>query len=1163
MGAFGGTAQASKSGTEDWIQAVSAMGGGIMSGTISLVWNYGGDYLDPAGTATLEYSPDNGQSWTLIANTTLSNGLYRWVSTQTSGGNAKWPSSPGAMWRITSGGASDRTAYFGLRNAPFSYYLNDDSLDGDLWCTNAVGNDENLGYWPSAPKRTLENLLASIDAEPGDGIYIDTGIYPMQTNIVWNPSDGGENGAFVRACGSSNGVWFTSTTSRTFQVDANYTDISGLNFEGPAGNNYAISLVFTGTGLSVSNGELRNASFTVNGNEGTYENFRLDRRNATLEGTNNLWRGLHLSSGTASLSGSGNTLANSVIHTAGTSATGLLVRAASADVVNCTIESENGTAAAFANSAGAFRLSQSILLAGGTRDENAVLVWDSGALESDWNDLVARNGAWVGIHDGDKWERLAYWQAASGMDANSIALEPLFVADGIDFHLDSTTGWWNESTGMFESGVANSPCIDAGNPATPYAREELPNGSRLNLGAYGNTPFASKSSRDNYVVAVSPGDGGAVTGAVRLVWAAPYGHTGTVSLFYRDGDGNWVEIASGIPAGDGAWTWEGATNLNLFSTLWKVVDSEGNESVAETAFDVRNRPQEFFVNDATVEVPGYCTAAGNDANDGLSAATPKATLAALLAAYDLEPGDTVYVDRGRYPLSATTRLIWSAGGNQANPVRIVGYPLERSTWFTRASGVASNVSVTALDLKPDWVVVSNFSFGGVDRAILCDRTVGTRLEYLFASNIATGVEALSAEGLSLSHAGFFNSPKAVALSNTLDAEVVNNTFVAREVSPAGVSIDLKNTTDRGVTLKNNIFEQHGYSYAYGIHDEPDQLSGAHGAEVDYNLYDFQPDSAGEGETILPSYYHGTARLSLMDWQLASSNDYRSATNAAALAETEALYALDFHPHSAFGRWTASGFVNDEETSFAVDHGDIAQNVGDELDENSGRINIGMYGGTAQASKGAGEAAYETRSLTGGEGETIPLTMGRTYVLVWSSEGFGSEKLVNVEFFNGTAWVTLASGIPAWQEYILFTPDQTFMTASGRWRVSSVDEPDESATSGGKLSLRYSDVRIFPGTLRMVNGRMRFTWQGGIGGKEYWIVYSDDGAQTWHKWSNAENGPAFLNRNHFTLTTTQKSYVFEDRTSYQSVRRLYGIIETEIGEGIGEETRALLHIPEDE
>lgn len=39
----------------------------------------------------------------------------------------------------------------------------------------------------------------------------------------------------------------------------------------------------------------------------------------------------------------------------------------------------------------------------------------------------------------------------------------------------------------------NSPCIDAGDPCSPYYREPLPNGCRINMGAYGNTEQASKS----------------------------------------------------------------------------------------------------------------------------------------------------------------------------------------------------------------------------------------------------------------------------------------------------------------------------------------------------------------------------------------------------------------------------------------------------------------------------------------------------------------------------------------------------------------------------------------------------------------------------------------------------------------------------------------------
>lgn len=38
-----------------------------------------------------------------------------------------------------------------------------------------------------------------------------------------------------------------------------------------------------------------------------------------------------------------------------------------------------------------------------------------------------------------------------------------------------------------------SPCIDAGNPGTDVGDEPQPNGNRINMGAYGGTPTASKS----------------------------------------------------------------------------------------------------------------------------------------------------------------------------------------------------------------------------------------------------------------------------------------------------------------------------------------------------------------------------------------------------------------------------------------------------------------------------------------------------------------------------------------------------------------------------------------------------------------------------------------------------------------------------------------------
>ena len=79
-------------------------------------------------------------------------------------------------------------------------------------------------------------------------------------------------------------------------------------------------------------------------------------------------------------------------------------------------------------------------------------------------------------------------------EGNFVA-DPLF-ADASHYHLLSQGGYL--TGGFFTGGEwtrrrATSPCIDAGDPAAPYALEPRRNGKRLNLGAYGNTAAASKT----------------------------------------------------------------------------------------------------------------------------------------------------------------------------------------------------------------------------------------------------------------------------------------------------------------------------------------------------------------------------------------------------------------------------------------------------------------------------------------------------------------------------------------------------------------------------------------------------------------------------------------------------------------------------------------------
>ena len=74
---------------------------------------------------------------------------------------------------------------------------------------------------------------------------------------------------------------------------------------------------------------------------------------------------------------------------------------------------------------------------------------------------------------------------------------PLFAdADNGDYHLKSQSGRLTSEPGGGSTWVSDdvtSPCIDGGDPASDYSREPQPNLGRINIGAYGNTPEASKS----------------------------------------------------------------------------------------------------------------------------------------------------------------------------------------------------------------------------------------------------------------------------------------------------------------------------------------------------------------------------------------------------------------------------------------------------------------------------------------------------------------------------------------------------------------------------------------------------------------------------------------------------------------------------------------------
>ena len=150
--------------------------------------------------------------------------------------------------------------------------------------------------------------------------------------------------------------------------------------------------------------------------------------------------------------------------------------------------------------------------------------------------------------------------APIGINGN-ISLDPLFydAANG-DVHLKSTGGRWNGAGWSFDG--VDSPCIDAGKPATAYANEPVPNGGRVNMGAYGNTVQASRTG-DGQTPALS---------GVTITPDPAYTNTDLTGV-----PGTWFD-----PNGDAAgydWQWEKNTDGGF-----AVIAGENTDTLASTSF---------------------------------------------------------------------------------------------------------------------------------------------------------------------------------------------------------------------------------------------------------------------------------------------------------------------------------------------------------------------------------------------------------------------------------------------------------------------------------------------------------------------------------------------------------------------------------------------------
>ena len=696
------------------------------------------------------------------------------------------------------------------------YFVNDASVDGDVWC-NVPGDDGNDGSTPGTPMASIQALLNAWTVHGGDTIYVDTGLYVLDSNIVVDAGHGGTDLTWFRIIGTGRGTVLERRSSAPdaycIDLQADYSHVEGLTCRD------------AGVGICVDADMARNVRLVGNicyGNTGA---------------------GIEILPRAAGPGGMDYAVSHNVLYA---NAAGINMqppsgaRAGDFVLTNNTIVVLSGPGIACGGNPGGTVLQGNIVVAGGA---GYCVNGDEGAIGfSDYNNLYACGGsASVARHLENGTYRfftsLAEWQAATAFDMHSLGRDPLFADVGAgDLHLRSQGSRWQPDPNSGATGAGwwivdteHSPCIDAGDPAAGFGPEPPENGARINMGAYGGTPEASMTTPGRALNLLAP-NGGEVWGAAQLIlW--DYSGMGwfpgeMVSIQYAyNGEPVWHPIpgAEMLPHEQKQVVWNMPDPDETANYLVRVVsvDDPGTSDASANSVVVPHVGATYYVNDAFTNNDVYCAAPGMEANDGLSPTTPVASLSRIFETYSLDPGDTVYVDTGTYGLMTNVVIPIGNDGAPGSYVRVVGSQagsvLDRQATHPGArcielhadyfrleqlvcTGGAVGISANAASCR-NAEIVGNTCYGNVSNGIeIVAYVPGGGKQYLVLQNLVYS----NGHGIYLSGGNDPAAGRAVFLVENNSVANCELGIVCAEANSAG---------RRTMLLKNNIVHAAGASAA--------------------------------------------------------------------------------------------------------------------------------------------------------------------------------------------------------------------------------------------------------------------------------------------------------------------------------------------------------------
>jgi hypothetical protein len=193
---------------------------------------------------------------------------------------------------------------------------------------------------------------------------------------------------------------------------------------------------------------------------------------------------IHVASGSLSLQNC--VVGNSSLDFASKHGAAFYITGGSVSLTNCTVAGNSSL-----DEGGGF------YLGGGSLEMKNCILWTNTA-PTRGADISNIGGTSVKVNysnmSGDTNDNAYVYDATNTVSgANIHWVDPLF-ASATDFHLQSEAGRWDPGSMSFVFDAESSPVLDAGDPDDDVGDETAPHGNLINLGAYGGTAEASKST---------------------------------------------------------------------------------------------------------------------------------------------------------------------------------------------------------------------------------------------------------------------------------------------------------------------------------------------------------------------------------------------------------------------------------------------------------------------------------------------------------------------------------------------------------------------------------------------------------------------------------------------------------------------------------------------